>query len=148
MRLYELGFRTYLLDGDILKKGFNIDLSYSLKDRKENIRRAIKVAKILLDAELVVICSFITPLKEHKEMIKSLIPADRLTFIYCKCPIHMCEKRDPKNLHQKAKLGLVDEFTGLTSPFEDEPLNERCITHLTDNSSVEECVEQPLSGST
>lgn len=142
-RLYEMGVRTYTLDGDNIRHGLCSDLGFSKEDRKENLRRTAEVIKLFLDAGLVVLSAFVSPLKEHREMVKSIIGEEDFIEIYCRCPVEVCEARDPKGMYKKAKLGEIKEFTGISSPYE-EPENPDLIldTHLL---SVEEAVEKVIS---
>ncbi|MFN3976892.1 MAG: adenylyl-sulfate kinase [Aquificaceae bacterium] len=141
-RLYEMGVRTYTLDGDNIRHGLCSDLGFSKEDRKENLRRTAEVIKLFLDAGLVVLSAFVSPLKEHREMVKSIIGEEDFIEIYCRCPVEVCEARDPKGMYKKAKLGEIKEFTGISSPYE-EPENPDLIldTHLL---SVEEAVEKVI----
>ncbi|MFN3471409.1 MAG: adenylyl-sulfate kinase, partial [Aquificaceae bacterium] len=142
-RLYEMGVRTYTLDGDNIRHGLCSDLGFSKEDRKENLRRTAEVIKLFLDAGLVVLSAFVSPLKEHREIVKSIIGEEDFIEIYCRCPVEVCEARDPKGMYKKAKLGEIKEFTGISSPYE-EPENPDLIldTHLL---SVEEVVEKVIS---
>ena len=111
------GFHTMHLDGDNIRLGLNKDLSFSSCDRIENIRRVAEVAKILNDAGIICISSFITPLEINREMAKKII-GDNFILIYINTSIKECEKRDKKGLYQKAKQGIIKDFTGINSPFE------------------------------
>lgn len=109
---------TYIIDGDILRSGLCKDLGFSLDDRKENIRRAAEVAKILNDAGIVVICALISPLDEDRRIAKSIIGEHNFFEIYLSTPLSVCEKRDVKGLYKKARAGLIENFTGISSPYE------------------------------
>lgn len=117
---------TYLLDGDNIRKGLNSDLGFSYEDRDENIRRIGEVAKLMVDAGLIVITAFISPFIEERLMVRNLIPDNRFIEVFVDCPQDVCEKRDPKGLYQKAREGLISDFTGVNSPYE-APLNPEII---------------------
>lgn len=117
-RLYNLGYHTYILDGDNVRHGLNRDLGFSVRDRAENIRRVAEVARLMVDAGLIVIVSFISPFRNERALAKSLFPHGSFFEIHVDAPLALCEKRDPKGLYKKARKGLIPEFTGLTSPYE------------------------------
>lgn len=142
-KLYEMGCRTYVLDGDNVRHGLCGDLGFSVEDRRENIRRIGEMAKLFVDAGLIVLTAFISPFRASRNMVRSmLMPGDFLE-IYCKCPLEICEQRDPKQLYQKARLGLLQEFTGISSPYE-EPLTPE-LTLDTSQLSVEQSVSAVIA---
>ena len=116
--LHRLGYKTYLLDGDNIRCGLNSDLKFTMEDRMENIRRIAEVSKLMMDAGLVVIAAFITPLHQEREMIKNLVGVDNFLEVFVDCPLAVCEKRDVKGLYEKARKGMIPNFTGITSPYE------------------------------
>ncbi len=118
IELHELGRRTYLLDGDNIRCGLNSDLGFSDADRVENIRRVAEVARLMLDAGMIVISAFISPFRAEREMAKTLIGADDFLEIYVNTPLRVCEERDPKGLYRKARQGMISNMTGLGSPYE------------------------------
>lgn len=120
--LHQLGFKTYLLDGDNVRCGLNSDLEFSHEDRVENIRRIAEVSKLMMDAGLIVIAAFITPFERDRKMIQAMIGAEHYVEVYVDCPLEVCEKRDVKGLYEKARKGLIANFTGINSPYE-EPLD-------------------------
>ena len=120
--LHRLGFKTYLLDGDNIRCGLNSDLKFSHEDRVENIRRIAEVSKLMMDAGLIVIAAFITPFEKDRKMIQSLIGEENYLEVFVDCPLEVCERRDVKGLYEKARKGLIDNFTGINSPYE-KPLN-------------------------
>jgi len=133
---------TYLLDGDNIRTGLNKDLSFSAEDRSENIRRIGEVARLFVDAGLIVLTAFISPFREDRKVVRDLLGNGDFVEIFVHCPLEVCEQRDPKGLYQKARLGEIQNFTGINSPYEapDSP-------ELTLDSSVltvEECVEQVI----
>jgi len=127
---------TYILDGDNIRKGLNKDLGFSKEDRKENIRRIAEVAKLFVDAGLMVITAFISPFREDRKFARSLVEKDEFIEVFVDCPLHICEKRDPKGLYEKARKGIIKDFTGIDSPYE-EPKNAEVHikTHIEDIST-------------
>jgi len=105
----------YLLDGDILRDGLNINLGHTIEGRRENIRRAAEVCKILNDAGVTVVAAFITPFPELQQLVRMIIP--RVKMVYLDVPLMVCEARDPKGLYARARAGAITEFTGVSSPF-------------------------------
>jgi adenylylsulfate kinase len=142
-RLYKNGISSYVLDGDNIRHGLNKDLGFSEEDRKENIRRIGEVAKLFVDSGQVVMTAFISPFQEDRELVRNLLEEDEFIEVYVKCPIEECENRDPKGLYQKARNGLIKNFTGIDSPYE-EPENPELVLE-TDRFSIEECVEQIMN---
>jgi len=140
-RLNEIGRVTYLLDGDNVRLGINSDLGFSIEDRSENIRRIGEIGKLFVDAGLITLACFISPLKLDRESVRNALGQDFIE-IFVDCPLEECEKRDPKNLYRKARLGEIKEFTGITSPYE-KPENAE-ITVNTKEQTVDECVDKIL----
>lgn len=116
--LHQQGFKTYLLDGDNVRAGLNSDLTFGDAARQESIRRIGEVAKLMLDAGLVVIASFISPFHKDREKVKALVGESNYIEIFVDCPIEVCEARDVKGLYKKARAGEIKEFTGISSPYE------------------------------
>jgi adenylylsulfate kinase/bifunctional enzyme CysN/CysC len=116
--LYDMGYKTYLLDGDNIRTGLSKDLSFSNEDRIENIRRIGEVSNLFLDAGLIVLSAFISPFVSDRLMISSLVGDENFLEIYVECPIEVCEQRDVKGLYKKARNGLITNFTGIDSPYE------------------------------
>lgn len=136
--LYRRGCHSYVLDGDNVRHGLCSDLSFSLDDRHENIRRVANVAKLFIEAGVIVLTAFISPLREDREIARSLMPHGDFLEIFCDAPVEVCEKRDPKGLYQKARDGKIPEFTGISSPYEAPTKPE---LHLdTGEQPLEECV--------
>lgn len=140
--LIEAGRACYVLDGDNVRHGLSRDLGFSDKDRTENIRRIAEVAKLMNDAGLIVITAFISPLRIDREMAKTIIGLSQYREIYVSTSMKVCETRDPKGLYEKARAGLVKEFTGISAPYE-IPLNPN-LTLDTEKISKEACVEELL----
>ncbi|HEY8804047.1 MAG TPA: adenylyl-sulfate kinase [Clostridium sp.] len=141
IRLNESGKATYLLDGDNIRLGINSDLGFSIEDRSENIRRIGEIGKLFVDAGLITIACFISPLKANREMVRATLGNDFIE-IFVDCPLEECEKRDPKDLYKKARLGVIKEFTGISSPYE-KPENPEIVIN-TDQLSLDECVDKIL----
>ena len=115
--LWNQGYHTIILDGDNTRMGLNKNLGFSEEDRVENIRRVSEVCKILNDAGIIVICSFISPFEKNRIEAKNIIGDDFIEF-FVDVDISICEERDPKGLYKKARTGEIKEFTGISSPFE------------------------------
>ena len=131
---------TYILDGDNIRQGLNKDLGFSKEDRAENIRRISEVAKLFVDAGLIVITAFISPYRKDRNFARSLVEEGEFIEVFVKCPVFVCEQRDPKGLYKKARAGEIKGFTGIDDPYE-EPENPEIVLE-TDEMSVEECVEK------
>ena len=132
-RLYELSRRTYILDGDNMRYGLNADLGFSEQDRKENIRRIGEVARLFVDAGLIVLSSFISPFIEDRRHVRKIVSEDEFIEVYIKCPLGICEQRDPKGLYARARKGEIRQFTGIDSPYEEPKRAELTIdTSVTD----------------
>jgi len=127
---------TYLLDGDNIRKGLNSDLGFSDEDRNENIRRIGDVAKLMVDAGLIVITAFISPFIEERKKVRDLISNGCFIEVFVDCPLEVCEKRDPKGLYQKARDGLIPDFTGINSPYE-APENPEIFLNSNDLTLVQ-----------
>ena len=142
-KLFEQGIRNYVLDGDNVRHGLNKDLGFSDGDRTENIRRIGEVSKLFVDSGQVVITAFISPFIADRQLVRSLLEEDEFIEIYVQCPIAECERRDPKGLYNKARKGLIPDFTGIHSPYE-EPLQPELVLN-TNEHTVEECVDQIIN---
>ena len=117
-KLAEYQQHTYLLDGDNVRHGLCGDLGFSEKDRVENIRRISEVAKLFVDAGLVVITAFISPFQRDRDYCRQLLQDGEFVEVFVNTPLAECEKRDPKGLYQKARQGDIKDFTGISSPYE------------------------------
>jgi bifunctional enzyme CysN/CysC len=120
--LHKEGIRTFVLDGDKIRSGLNSDLGFSNSCRTENIRRLAEVAKLMMDAGLLVITASISPFREDRRLAKILIGSENFTEVYIDVPLAVCELRDPKGLYERARKGNILNMTGIDSPYE-EPLN-------------------------
>ncbi|MEK3937615.1 adenylyl-sulfate kinase [Sporosarcina sp. FSL W7-1349] len=139
-RLFDLGVKVYVLDGDNVRHGLNKDLGFSDEARKENIRRIGEVSKLFIDSGQVVFTAFISPFQEDRDTVRALLEEDEFVEVYISSPLEVCEERDPKGLYKKARAGEIPGFTGISSPYE-APVNPEITLH-TDSHSVEECVDQ------
>ena len=116
--LHAQGKRTYILDGDNIRQGLNKDLGFTDADRVENIRRIAEVAKLMMDAGMIVMTAFISPFRQEREMARELIGSENFVEVFVDTPIEICEQRDPKGLYKKARNGLIPNMTGINSPYE------------------------------
>ncbi|MCX8956826.1 adenylyl-sulfate kinase [Erwinia psidii] len=116
--LHQLGVSTYLLDGDNVRHGLCRDLGFSDDDRKENIRRVGEVAKLMVDAGLVVLSAFISPHREERQMVRDMLGKGRFIEVFVDTPLATCEMRDPKGLYKKARAGELRNFTGIDAVYE------------------------------
>lgn len=126
--LHEQGLRTYVLDGDNIRRGLNTDLDFTPEGRKENLRRIAEIAKLFIDAGVVTLAAFISPLQKDRENIKQIVGEDNFIEIYLKASVEACEKRDVKGLYQKARYGEIKNFTGISAPYE-EPKNPDVVVN-------------------
>ncbi len=141
-RLYQMGCRTYRLDGDNVRTGLNRDLAFSPEDRIENIRRIGEVAKLFRDAGIINLTAFISPYRQDRDMARNLSQRDENDFleVFVDAPLDVCEQRDPKGLYKKARAGSIPNFTGISAPYEAPEYPE--IHIRTDETSIEQGVDQ------
>ena len=116
--LFDKGYSTFSLDGDNIRNGLSKDLTFSEKDRYENIRRIAEVSKLFLDSGIIVLASFISPLKNQRDLVKTIVGEKNFIEVFIKTPIEVCEKRDVKGLYKKARNGEIKNFTGISSKYE------------------------------
>ncbi|WP_048696892.1 adenylyl-sulfate kinase [Erwinia piriflorinigrans] len=135
--LHQLGVSSYLLDGDNVRHGLCRDLGFSDDDRKENIRRVGEVARLMVDAGLVVLTAFISPHRAERQMVRDMLGEGRFIEVFVDTPLATCEARDPKGLYKKARAGELRNFTGIDAEYQ-APLHadihldgEQLVTHLT-----------------
>jgi bifunctional enzyme CysN/CysC len=140
--LFSRGMHSYLLDGDNVRHGLSRDLGFSDADRVENIRRVGEVAKLMVDAGLVVLVAFISPFRADRRMVRELFESGEFTEVYVSTPLEVCERRDTKGLYKLARQGVVPNFTGVSAPYE-PPLAPELELN-TAELSVQQCVEQVL----
>ena len=142
VQLHEQGKQTFLLDGDVVRQGLNQDLGFSDQDRTENIRRIAHVAKLMMDAGLIVICAFISPFKIERRLARELAGDSRFIEVYLNTPMSVCEKRDVKGLYQKARSGNLYNLSGIGSEY--EPPEHAELTIDTSQESVNQAIEKIL----
>ncbi|MCK8120360.1 adenylyl-sulfate kinase [Pseudoalteromonas sp. 2CM32C] len=139
-KLFELGCHTYLLDGDNVRMGLNKGLTFSDEDRVENIRRISEVAKLFVDAGLIVSTAFISPFKADRDQARAIMAEGEFIEVFIDTPIEVCESRDPKGLYKKARAGEIPNFTGISSAFD---IPESPELHIkTADQSIEQSVMQ------
>ena len=138
--LFKLGIKTYSLDGDNIRKGINNDLTFSPKDRTENIRRIAEVANLMIDAGIVVLAAFVSPYKKDRENIRSIVKDVNFAEIYINTSIEECERRDVKGLYKKARSGEIKNMTGISAPYE-APVNPD-IEIKTEEETIEQAVNR------
>jgi adenylylsulfate kinase len=141
-RLHMMGASTVVLDGDNVRHGLCGDLGFSIADRTENIRRVGEVVKLFLDAGIISLTAFISPLRSDRSRVRQLVGDADFVEIYCKCSLETCEARDVKGLYKKARAGEIKEFTGISSPYEEPEQPEVVID--TDTQDVDESVDQMI----
>ena len=141
-RLFSLGRHTYVLDGDNVRHGLNRDLGFTDADRVENIRRVAEVARLMAEAGLIVLVSFISPFREEREMARTLMNEGEFIEVFVDTPLELCEVRDPKGLYRKARRQEIMNFTGISSPY--EPPESPEVRIETANLTIEEAVRQLL----
>lgn len=142
-RLHEVRARTYVLDGDNVRHGLCGDLGFSAVDRGENIRRIGEMSKLFVDAGIIVLTAFISPYRSDRDRVRALVPPGDFLEIHCRCSVDVCESRDVKGLYKKARAGIVKDFTGISSPYE-EPLAAELVVD-TAELDLERCVELVLN---
>jgi bifunctional enzyme CysN/CysC len=138
-KLHAMGHRTYVLDGDNVRHGLNKDLGFSQEDRVENIRRVAEVAKLMLDAGLIVLATFISPFRSDRELARAIFKEGEFFEVFVDTPLEVCEQRDPKGLYKKARQGAIQNFTGIDSIYEipDQP----DLTLKTEKQTVDGALE-------
>ncbi|MCP3699973.1 MAG: adenylyl-sulfate kinase [Aliivibrio sp.] len=141
-KLAELGYHTYLLDGDNVRHGLCRDLGFSDHDRQENIRRIGELSKLMADAGLIVLSAFISPHRAERQMVRELLPEGEFLEVFVNTSLDECEKRDPKGLYKKARSGEIKHFTGIDSEYQ-QPLNPE-IDLPAGKESIDALVEQCL----
>ena len=142
-KLHTIGKRTYLLDGDNVRHGLNKDLGFTDTDRVENIRRVAEVSKLMVDAGLITLVSFISPFRSERQMARELLSMDEFFEIFVSTSLEECENRDPKGLYKKARAGELKNFTGIDSSYE-EPENPDLVLD-TNSTNAEELADQIIN---
>ena len=138
--LFEKGFSTYSLDSDNIRFGLCKGLGFSLEDRTENIRRIAEVANLMLDAGLILLASFISPLKSQRDLVREIVGEENFVEVFVSTPIEECEKRDVKGLYKKARDGEIENFTGISCVY--EPPEKPDIKINTTDISIIQSVQQ------
>jgi adenylylsulfate kinase len=141
-RLYQMGCRTFVFDGDNVRHGLCSDLGFSAEDRVENIRRVGEMSKLFLETGVIALTAFISPFRSDRNRVRSLVPHGEFFEIYCKCPLEVCETRDVKGLYKRARAGQIKDFTGISSPYE-EPENAELVVD-TGGATLDECATQVI----
>lgn len=141
--LHQMGCRTFVLDGDNVRHGLCGDLGFSAEDRVENIRRIGEMAKLFMEAGIIVLTAFISPFREDRNKVRNMVAPGEFLEIYCQCPIEVCEQRDVKGLYKKARAGEIGQFTGISSPYEEPVAPELAVN--TSEVALEECVQQVVA---
>jgi len=140
--LHQRGCRTFVLDGDNVRHGLCGDLGFSDKDRQENIRRIGAMAKLFMEAGIIVLTAFISPYRADRERVRGMVEPGDFIEIYCDSSIKICEKRDVKGLYKKARAGEIAEFTGISSPYEAPETPELILN--TGVESLDACVQEVM----
>lgn len=141
--LHQFGCRTFVFDGDNVRHGLCSDLSFSVDDRSENIRRIGEMAKLFVEAGVIALTAFISPLRTDRERVRRLIGDADFIEIYVQCPLAVCESRDVKGMYQKARAGQIKEFTGISAPYE-EPEQPDLVVN-TGEETLDESVNKVMS---
>ncbi len=144
--LHHRGCRTFVMDGDNVRQGLCGDLGFSREHRKENIRRVGEVAKLFVEAGVIVLTAFISPFREDRNRVREMVGTRDFCEVYCDCPLTVCEARDVKGLYKKARQGHIPEFTGISSPYE-PPVTPEVIVD-TASHDVEACVRSVIGALT
>ena len=142
MALFQADISTYVLDGDNIRHGLCKDLGFSDFDREENIRRIGEVAKLFLDAGIVVLTAFVSPFREDRKKARQLVGEGDFLEIFCAADLKVCEQRDTKGLYAKARLGEIKDFTGISSPYEKPESPELIIN--TGEEDLDKCVNSVI----
>jgi adenylylsulfate kinase len=138
--LHQMGCGTFVLDGDNVRHGQCGDLGFSEADRVENIRRVGEVAKLFMEAGVIVLTAFISPFREDRNKARAMVQPGEFVEIYCQCPVDVCEQRDTKGLYKKARAGVIGQFTGISSPYEAPDTPELVMN--TSERKLHDCVQQ------
>jgi adenylylsulfate kinase len=141
--LHQKGCRTFVLDGDNVRHGLCGDLGFSSDDRIENIRRVGEMAKLYMEAGIIVLTAFISPYRTDRDRVRGMVKEGEFIEIFCDSPIEICENRDVKGLYKKARAGQIAEFTGITSPYE-APVKPELVVN-TGSELLEICISQVMN---
>lgn len=141
--LHQLGCRTFVFDGDNVRHGLCSDLGFSVEDRCENIRRIGEMSKLFVEAGVIALTAFISPLKADRQKVRELMEDGDFIEIYCNCPLSVCEERDVKGMYKRARAGEIKNFTGISSPYE-VPVNPE-LSIDTASMPLEKCIDRVVS---
>ena len=141
--LHQKGCSTIVLDGDNIRHGLNGDLGFSDEARVENIRRIGEVAKLFVEAGVIVLTAFISPFRSDRDRVRSIVSEGDFFEVFCDAPLDICEQRDPKGLYKKARAGEIKEFTGISSPYEAPENAELSIN--TGNTGLDACALEVIN---
>ena len=141
-KLHQLGKHTFVLDGDNIRTGLNKNLDYSPDDRAENIRRIGEVAKLFASAGTLALTAFISPYRSDRDKVRELLPPGEFVEIYVNASLETCEKRDPKGLYKKARAGEIENFTGISDPYEAPEKPELVLD--ADNKGIDELADEVI----
>lgn len=141
-RLYRMKCRTFVLDGDNVRHGLCGDLGFSEDSRKENIRRIGEVVKLFVEAGMITLTAFISPFSADRLRARQLLEPGDFIEVYCRCPLEICESRDVKRIYQRARAGMIHDFTGISSPYEEPEQPELVVD--TGTTPLEQCVAQVI----
>lgn len=139
-KLFDQGNQIVVLDGDNIRHGLNKDLGFDENSRKENIRRIGEVSKLFIESGQIVLTAFISPYKEDRNVVRTLVEDGEFIEVYVKCSVEECERRDPKGLYKKARNEEIKNFTGISAPYE-APDNPEIIVD-SEQFAIEECTQQ------
>ena len=137
-QLHGMGCKTFVFDGDNVRHGLCSDLGFSIKDRSENLRRIAEMARLFLDAGVIALCAFISPMRADRQKVSAIVGAGSFLEIYCDCSVEICEQRDVKGLYKKARAGMIKSYTGISSPYEAPEHSDLRLE--TGKEALEDCV--------
>jgi adenylylsulfate kinase len=141
--LHAAGMRTFVFDGDNVRHGLCADLGFSERDRSENLRRIGEMGKLFLEAGVIALTAFISPLRADRERIRSMYQPGEFFEIFIDCPLEVCEQRDVKGMYKRARAGEIKQFTGISAPY--EPPHAPDLTLRSNSLSLEECVSRVVA---
>lgn len=141
--LHQLGCHTFVFDGDNVRHGLCSDLGFTEEDRSENIRRIAEMGKLYVDAGMIALTAFISPMRQDRAFVRNLVGENDFIEIWCRCPLEVCEERDVKGLYRRARAGEIDHFTGISAPYE-EPERADLIVD-TDREELDESAARIIS---
>lgn len=140
-KLFQRGCQSYVFDGDNVRHGLCSDLGFTEEDRAENIRRIAEMCRLFVDAGVIALTAFISPQRSDRKMVRTLLGEDYIE-IYVRCPVEVCEQRDVKGLYKKARAGEIENFTGISAPYEEPETPDLVID--SDKMSLEESVQKVM----